>query len=369
MRRALLISFLLFAMTFLLYSESIVNSSELDKCVGCHSKTYTRSLSSRYSHSIVNRGCSICHIKEEFGNNNENDLQISYPSYQQDRIIHLDDLKKDNEYLMEVSLTDHSGDTSEARSIRFIPGNLWDYNNKVLIVKNIFGIEVKEVRKRGYASARVAWETDSFATSEIEYRTAGEYGRKKTVKSQYAKSHTVELTGLAHSKKYMYRIIAKDIKGSVVQSKEHTFDTSDSFTISDTEPDQYDQPIELISASLFRVEKDNEVFARLSASKPSEVSIRLLEIMSEDKKHGKGLLPERFSTIEVCYKCHPKNASHPVGVRSKGHDIVVPDSFPTIENGIITCVTCHDPHGSSRKYFTRIDYKKDLCIHCHIKGY
>ncbi len=72
-------------------------------------------------------------------------------------------------------------------------------------------------------------------------------------------------------------------------------------------------------------------------------------------------------TINGCYRCHPPEilgVSHPVGIAKKS-GTVVPDYLPTLEGGIITCVTCHEVHGRDRKHFTRMEASKDLCKICH----
>jgi predicted CXXCH cytochrome family protein len=84
----------------------------------------------------------------------------------------------------------------------------------------------------------------------------------------------------------------------------------------------------------------------------------------EELRDGKGV------TIDACYQCHPPEdlgVSHPVGV-GPGGKTKIPDDLPTLEGGIITCFTCHNVHGSSRRYFARKKITKDVCISCH-EGY
>lgn len=70
--------------------------------------------------------------------------------------------------------------------------------------------------------------------------------------------------------------------------------------------------------------------------------------------------------IDACLeRCHRQGASHPVGVTSKGN-IRIPNSLPTAEGNIMTCVTCHTPHGGKAKYLARIDFKRDICVLCHL---
>ena len=108
---------------------------------------------------------------------------------------------------------------------------------------------------------------------------------------------------------------------------------------------------------------------KVTANIPSGISITVKEANKVDEKHGFGLVPARYSRIDVCYKCHPHDSSHPVGVKAESPKIKTPDGLPTIEDGVITCITCHYPHGGERVHFNRFDYKKDLCMKCHLESY
>ena len=72
--------------------------------------------------------------------------------------------------------------------------------------------------------------------------------------------------------------------------------------------------------------------------------------------------------IEACYECHPRSTlgtSHPVRLYSRG-DVQIPDDLPTVD-GMLTCVTCHDPHAAQGKMLVREVIKTKLCVTCHIK--
>ena len=131
----------------------------------------------------------------------------------------------------------------------------------------------------------------------------------------------------------------------------------------------------------FRIKGRNGVYLKIHSNKPSKLALSLKEITMTpeiievreegptDENHLPGLAPARYSTIDACKKCHNQNASHPVGVRGNNDKIRTPRDLPTIDNGIVTCVTCHFPHGGKNIYFARMDFKKNMCIKCHIGGY
>ena len=73
--------------------------------------------------------------------------------------------------------------------------------------------------------------------------------------------------------------------------------------------------------------------------------------------------------IDACYSCHPAaglGSSHPVRLYATGKETKIPEDLPTID-GMMTCVTCHDPHGSNTKQLVREKIKTKLCVACHYK--
>lgn len=70
--------------------------------------------------------------------------------------------------------------------------------------------------------------------------------------------------------------------------------------------------------------------------------------------------------ITVCYQCHSENdlgTSHPVRLYG-GKGVVIPEELPTVD-GMLTCVTCHDPHGAAGEMLVRETIKTKLCVACH----
>lgn len=66
-----------------------------------------------------------------------------------------------------------------------------------------------------------------------------------------------------------------------------------------------------------------------------------------------------LSSIKLCEKCHPTQGTftHPVG-----EGITDPRDKSTV-----TCVTCHDTHGTANSELLRYDKNRELCIQCHKK--
>lgn len=87
----------------------------------------------------------------------------------------------------------------------------------------------------------------------------------------------------------------------------------------------------------------------------------------EEEQHPL-LVSSEYATIDLCYTCHPENGlgtSHPVRIYAKSKNTHIPASLPTGNNGMLTCVTCHDPHGSKSKALVRELIVTKLCVACH----
>jgi predicted CXXCH cytochrome family protein len=72
--------------------------------------------------------------------------------------------------------------------------------------------------------------------------------------------------------------------------------------------------------------------------------------------------------IEACYQCHSEadlGTSHPVRLYG-GKDVHIPNELPTVD-GMLTCITCHNPHGSEGEMLVREMIKTKLCVTCHYK--
>lgn len=88
----------------------------------------------------------------------------------------------------------------------------------------------------------------------------------------------------------------------------------------------------------------------------------------EDTRHGRqGLKNQYKAGIDSCKSCHSLGpASHPVGV-TISKDTKIPENLPTGEGKIVTCATCHTPHGGNLENLARLNFQRDICVLCHTK--
>lgn len=361
--------FLIFSFLFIftLLFNNITKGKEIrsDDCIRCHEKTYMEALSDPYRHSVATEDCVLCHIIRDSANSSGKSMTFS--ALQSENILYLGELDKDKKYRMEITATDSAEKSSEPVVIAIDPEEIRRFQGKLQTLKEISGVSVDEVTKGSFVHAAISWDTDAFATTEIEYLSQGRYPYRYTIDNSFTRAHKIVLRNLRHKRKYRFSVISMDIYGNKLQSGEYILDTSrERSPVNRVMENDLTLPfIDLMRA--FKINGQEGVYLRLSMNKPSEILVRLNEFKQLDDRHGNGFVSEKFSKIDICYNCHPRNASHPVGVKAKGDKVRTPENLPTIEGGIITCITCHKPHGGERTYFNRFDFRKDLCIKCHIE--
>ncbi len=368
-RFLIFISVLLFTLMLLFNSAAQVPEANPNICLKCHQDVYMKAISYRYQHSVVKNQCPLCHIIAEEKDNTI--TRLNFPTLQEEWILYLDKFPVDTAYKAEVAATDGSGRRYSASPIDINPSNIWMHNDErsSLKIKKLSGVTVDDIERRGFARAVISWDTDVFATSEVEYRLRGERPDRYSSDNIYMKEHQVILDGLKHKKTYYFRVISRDIYGNALESKEYTFDTSDEYSRpKDKIEDNSILPI-IENIQVFRRAENKGLYLKVSVNKSCEISVTLKEVNKTDNNHDGKLSSERFLKLEVCYKCHTHDSSHPVGIKALSPKTRTPDGLPTIEDGIITCVTCHEPHGGQRAYYNRFDFRKDLCMRCHLERY
>ena len=364
--RTLFLSLVSLVTLFLSMSTAYATAGrfEPNNCIKCHEDVYTQAISFNYQHSILKEQCTFCHVKQS--PENEVKMILNFSTLQKEQIVHLEGFPGDHEYTADVLVTDEKGVKSLPKRVSMNKNKILSSSIKFANVKEISGVTVDEIKKGAFVTATITWNTNAYSSTELEYKIEG--GRKSLFTSGeiFSKKHRAVLYGLKHKHVYKFKAISRDMNGNVIESREYFFDTSNNMRKSTK--DQY-QPPAIVRLQAFTLEGKSGVFLKVFANKPSELTIKLIELNQVNARHGFGLLDDRYSRIDICIKCHPRGTSHPVGVKAEGTKIRTPVELPTIEDGIITCVTCHNPHGGDNPFYARFDRNKDICILCHVGGY
>lgn len=75
---------------------------------------------------------------------------------------------------------------------------------------------------------------------------------------------------------------------------------------------------------------------------------------------------EQLNT-KICFKCHGstvERTSHPINVLPPP-GMIIPPEYPLLDNGRLTCMTCHQHHSSNNEARLLKKSKKELCTGCH----
>jgi predicted CXXCH cytochrome family protein len=382
------LSTFILSLTLLLISQFISIAAAQDtqeiSCMQCHEDIYAEAASTPYLHTIVAEDCEICHITD-----NPADIQEEVTTWtseiEREHILTLGDLPDDSEYILKVIARDNNAKESEPILVKIAPKNVkWITHPSI---NKLSGVAVEEIKKGLYVQATISWNTDVFATSAIEYISKGKYPDVLSIDDTYTKKHRVVLSGLKHKRTYRFSVLSRDLNGNVMKSDEYTLNTAEEFSNGNRE-DKGKSPLPNINhLEIFRVKEEDKENAKdddkaeqnkwfymiTSTNKPSTLTVSIKKSALSDQeipddKHGSGLASARYSCMDVCYECHEQNASHPVGVKSGGIKTTIPDDLPTIEDGVLTCISCHYAHGGDKPFFARLDFNKELCIKCHIMG-
>jgi predicted CXXCH cytochrome family protein len=342
------------------------NMKESD-CRNCHGEIYKKALNSPYQHSVALEGCTICHKEgqeQEYLSDNPLEFTVNTPAALNSFILHIRHVKKDKKYKMKVVLSDEYDERTEPVEKEIDINTLPDYTNKINPLKAISDVKIQGVKKGPYVKAIVTWHTDAPSTTAIEYMIKDSKQRPYFIsyRDLYSWDHKIELYRLKHRSIYSFRVKSKGLFGKTLVSREATIDTSKEIPI----PESSKRPFSVIKdVTAFRLKDHEGVFLLVEANKPVYCNVKIEETKNEKIKTAHKFKINRYAAIYACEGCHSFNVSHPVGIRAQGEHVRTPTDLPTIDNGIITCASCHDPHGSHNLFLARIDFKADLCLKCH----
>ncbi|MHC4474132.1 MAG: cytochrome c3 family protein [Planctomycetota bacterium] len=382
---------LIVALSCLAFSENDETESD---CVSCHEDVYNDGLSNFYMHApFEKKQCGMCHLKQDTVSRVSDSISkeivhpvvLSQTEYLTEHTILLKGLIPRAVYDINVIFQDMSGDKVRQGFEGVVPENIQNVKTDDKRPPSISEVEVGPVVKRIFLEATITWQTDEPSSSWVEYGFSDQYGQRTPEDSTLVKYHEVNVYELEGGKDCHFRVRSQDIFGNESVSEDMVFNTGKILSPSDIEEkgagtEDYGT-LAVSRAEAFLIEPDLGLY--LETTKPACVTVEYVKVeelpaeeslpvqaaaTSEDDhvelRDGKGL------AIDACYKCHPPEdlgVSHPVGIGPK-EKTKIPDDLPTLEGGIITCVTCHDAHGGSRRYFAWKKITKDICISCH-EGY
>ena len=363
----LLYPLLLIIATLLFLPPAPGTATEPGTCVSCHQDVHRNAITVKYRHSVVtDEKCATCHIIEQKNWDSRLLEQAISKEYTTEALVPLGDIAERNKrYTIKVIAWDKTSRRSAPVKLTLEPEGITPLETESPSTLSIQNIKVEEVRHGIFSTATISWLTNEFTRAAVEYGETRDYINVTPWEYAYSREHRVTLRGLKQGRRYHYRIILKDVFGNMIRSSDLLLDTR--------EPRYSPQGTSSITRGFPSIEKAEVTsingipFLLVRTDRPARITVTL-KASADDKTHGDGFLPPKTTQIDVCVECHNQSVSHPVGISASTPSTVVPRNLPTLEGGIITCVTCHYPHGSNKPFFARMDFERDICIECHRKG-
>jgi hypothetical protein len=75
-------------------------------------------------------------------------------------------------------------------------------------------------------TARIVWSTDKPADTQAAWGTTSDYGSLTALDGSLVTSHAVTITGLSPSTQYQFRVMSRDVQGTLTTSENSTFTTA-----------------------------------------------------------------------------------------------------------------------------------------------
>jgi predicted CXXCH cytochrome family protein len=375
--------FLLVAGVFLLSSAAIsaVNTADTQElgCKECHENIYKAAAEMVYEHSVVTDNCGACHILSASNIKGEGTKSFKSSDLSEEVLLYLKGLpgikSVGTSYLIEVEASDRYGRLSQKETLNFKPTEIEDAFLKSSVRPVFDKISVDNISVEGiFPEATISWETNVYATTTLEYGLTLSYGSKAFTGKRrvaYYKKHVARLPELKRNKTYHFRITARDVSGRLFKSRGQSFTTKESVKYNSAAQQSLEDTPPVIEGIKLLRSAGGKVGVVVASSKPVRVTLNARENKSSNDsklvvRHGAGLTSPKTSRVDVCVGCHNQGISHPVSITANTRTTRVPTDLPTLPGGIITCNTCHYPHGGNLKFFARIDFEDTtMCAQCH----
>ncbi len=225
----------------------------------------------------------------------------------------------------------------------------------------------------------IRWQTDEFTDAEVLY------GRETLNSSSYngklSREHQLVLVGLDADTAYRYQVVSRDLFGNQSKSEIFMFQTDKTLIEQDRQvrsPRLAGQDI-AVATEIFR--HQSSYLLVFKADRPVSLSLGVEQDPVAPTSTDSDEAPQRAAagtghpllksqldtTVTVCYDCHSSfkgTYSHPVNVFPQT-GMVVPDEYPLLPDGRISCMSCHTAHGSDIEFRLLKDRKRELCRGCH----
>ncbi len=359
-------------------------------CSRCHRPAIDAGKAKRYVHApFLSGNCATCHVVGEQGAAKKN---MPLKVVQQERLSQLSWLKGNQSFA-----TEHWVLIPAEKLVGSLYYRAWDGRERSplqpLALPALTTLEGKkpesrppvitrvraaDVRRGISTTVTIRWQTDEFSDSEVLYGLNGMDSSSSD--GRLTRNHEMILMGLDANREYRFQVASMDLFGNRSLSEVFRFSTEKTY-LEQQERREYQggeaEDIQLTSEAyrqgqnyLLIFKTDRPVSLSLGVERPTEPASKEVEEDSQVAAAGTGhpLLKSQLDTNNrVCYKCHSSfqgGYSHPVNVFPKA-GMIIPDDYPLLPDGRISCMSCHSAHSSDLEYRLIKKRKSELCRGCH----
>lgn len=238
-------------------------------------------------------------------------------------------------------------------------------------------VQMLGVERGLFLTATIRWTTNTPSEGRVYYGES-ELVQRSPLTRRLGYTHQVVLRDLKPGKNYQFQVEATDLFGRSTRATPQSFSTAKPRPA--TRPADIPSTAQVATTATFQRFGD-DYLVDLSISQPAVVSIGAYEptdklTQNQLSAEGESARPDAFHaglsdqitvSMHVCNDCHQRQvtASHPVNVLPRP-DMIIPPEYPTLPDGRITCMTCHQVHGSDYPYRLIKRGQRELCVGCHV---
>ena len=246
------------------------------------------------------------------------------------------------------------------------------------------GPKISQVRLLGFRrgvflSAVITWRTDTPATAQVLYGLKRVEENRTPATTNPSTEHRLILSPILPGKTYQYRLVCRDVFGNISRSDILSFSSDPPRPVLDREPAvAAPSPQPVLRHSLLKV--GDRYLLEVHTGRPLYMAVGVRRHLRRARpvttrtaagrepgfRHPR-LRSKAEVSLKICRACHAsywQGATHPVNVRPR-RGMVIPPRYPVLDDGRITCISCHAAHGSNYEARMRRSSKEALCIGCH----
>jgi predicted CXXCH cytochrome family protein len=365
-----------------------LNSYQPLECFSCHENFYTKTMEKKLVHlPFAKKDCPICHVSLELRKKYR--VQAVYPYDfvipQEIPVVEISKTSQPADNIPDQPATPQQPEQVHQQKetiiyLRAQTDKSYSIRQKISLpllddlpqIKQkestpplqISDLKVTQITKALFISATITFKTNRLARAEIHNATQGkDFQTDKTNNLGY--SHTRTLTGLQTNTDYLYNIICTDLSGNKMELTQQVLSVKDLFS-----PQQEPPSIAPLKITNIFYRNGDNYLVKFISNRKIKISLKKTpdNMMLDDSWNTPADHPiitsRRKMNIDICHTCHEYPNGHAINI-TPPVGMTIPDEYPTLNDGRMTCMSCHIGHAANIPFRIRKKNARDLCLGCH----